>query len=144
MSNTISVECPCRYDYNSNEARLFTDPVTMAAEQQPLTIQGFTYPIFNPTDSIALSPKGEQLYYAPLDGFNLHQVDTDLLRNFSTTNEELAAAVDTVGSKEDASDGFTMDGYGRLYFGGVRAPCCSMGAGAMTSHEHPRSWSTIA
>lgn len=65
-------------------------------------------------DSIALDPRGEWLYFAPVTNLHMYRVRTADLRNPELSADELAARVETWAEKT-MSDGITMDTAGNLY-----------------------------
>jgi sugar lactone lactonase YvrE len=65
-------------------------------------------------DSIALDPRGEWLYFAPVTSLNMYRVRTADLRNEQMSAGELAGRVETWAEKT-MSDGITMDLAGNLY-----------------------------
>lgn len=67
-------------------------------------------------DGIAISADGALLYYCPLSSRHLFSVPTDLLRDKSIPDDEVAAAVIDLGEK-GASDGLETDDKGRVYAG---------------------------
>lgn len=107
------------YDLASNLARRFTS-VSTQASGVPLHILGRTYDNNSPSDSIALSADTNTLYYAALDGTSLYSLETQYLRDFSLTSQQLEAQVVEVGDKGDASDGMVMTDSNELYFGGLQ------------------------
>ncbi len=70
-------------------------------------------PQFN-SDSIALSPDREYLYYKPVTANTLYRVKTEVLRDASASPEVVAAAVETV-AQTFPTDGLWMDARGNLY-----------------------------
>lgn len=77
---------------------------------------GNTKPFSVASDGIALSPDGQTLYYCPLSSRHLYSVPTALLRDPSTSEAELSAAVKDLGEK-GASDGLSSDANGAVYAG---------------------------
>jgi sugar lactone lactonase YvrE len=67
-------------------------------------------------DGIALSPDSKKLYYTTISGRKLYSLDTELLSNFKTTDEEIASAV-TFEGENPACDGLAEDENGTIYFG---------------------------
>ena len=65
-------------------------------------------------DGIALSPKGDWLYYQALTGRTLYRVPTKLLRDPTFPDERIAIMVERV-AETGASDGLAMDDRGNLY-----------------------------
>jgi sugar lactone lactonase YvrE len=66
-------------------------------------------------DGIAISHDGKWLYYCPLSSRRLHRVSTDLLLDESAGDEQVARAVEDLGTRPFASDGLESDAQGRLY-----------------------------
>jgi sugar lactone lactonase YvrE len=66
------------------------------------------------SDSLALSPDGEYLYYKALTGNTLYRVKTEVLRKANADSSRVAAAVENLG-KTFPTDGFWMDSTGNLY-----------------------------
>lgn len=77
---------------------------------------GFSSPWLVAADGIALSPRGETLYYCPLSSRFLYSVDTAALRNPAIPEDELRGMVRTVVEK-GASDGLAADAWGNIYAG---------------------------
>jgi sugar lactone lactonase YvrE len=65
-------------------------------------------------DSIALDPRGEWLYFAPVTNLHMYRVRTADLRNLEMGAAELAGRVETWAEKT-MSDGITIDAAGTLY-----------------------------
>jgi sugar lactone lactonase YvrE len=65
-------------------------------------------------DGIALGPNAEWLYFHALSGRTLYRIATSLLRDPSVSDEQLAAAVQSLG-QTSAVDGMWMDLDGQLY-----------------------------
>jgi sugar lactone lactonase YvrE len=65
-------------------------------------------------DSIALDPRGEWLYYAPVTNLNMYRIRTADLRNEQLSAADLAGKVETFAEKT-MSDGITIDAGGTLY-----------------------------
>jgi sugar lactone lactonase YvrE len=65
-------------------------------------------------DSIALDPRGEWLYFAPVTSLHMYRARTADLRNEQLSAAELAGRVETWAAKT-MSDGITMDSAGNLY-----------------------------
>ncbi len=68
------------------------------------------------SDGIALSPDGTTLYFCALSSRTLYAVPTDLLRDPSATDADIAKAVRNLGEK-GASDGLEADAQGNVYGG---------------------------
>ena len=65
-------------------------------------------------DSIAISPKGDYLYYAPVASRRLYAVPTEALRDGSLSDAAVKAQVRDLGEK-GVSDGMAEDTAGRIY-----------------------------
>ncbi len=65
-------------------------------------------------DSIAISPKGDYLYYAPVASRRLYAVPTSALRDESLSDAAVKAQVRDLGEK-GVSDGMAEDTAGRIY-----------------------------
>ncbi|HEY6768128.1 MAG TPA: L-dopachrome tautomerase-related protein [Candidatus Sulfotelmatobacter sp.] len=74
-------------------------------------------PQFN-SDSIALSPDGQYLYYKPITAKSLYRIKTDILRDSMASAAKISAAVEKVGDIFP-TDGFWMDSVGNLYLSNV-------------------------
>jgi sugar lactone lactonase YvrE len=66
------------------------------------------------SDSIALSPNGQYLYWKALTGHTLYRIATEALIDATLAASELAARVERVGTTV-VTDGLWMDSAGRLY-----------------------------
>ena len=66
------------------------------------------------TDSIAISPKGDYLYYAPTSSRRLYAVPTAALRDENLSDAEVKRQVIDLGEK-GMSDGMAEDTAGRIY-----------------------------
>jgi sugar lactone lactonase YvrE len=67
-------------------------------------------------DGIALSADRSTLYYCQVTGRNLYAIDTAMLRNFNTPQEEISRAVRAVGSKRTTTDGMHADNKGNVFY----------------------------
>ena len=65
-------------------------------------------------DSIVLDPRGEWLYYGPVNGDRMYRIATKHLNDASLTPEALAAKVEDFGPKT-LSDGLSIDVEGNIY-----------------------------
>jgi sugar lactone lactonase YvrE len=70
------------------------------------------------TDSIALSPDGQYLYFKPLTGATLYRVRTDLLRDPAASSSKISGAVEKT-ADIFPTDGFWMDSKGNLYLSDI-------------------------
>jgi len=73
-------------------------------------------PMRTGADGIALSADRKTLYWCPLTDRNLYSIDTALLQDFSTPQEEIAEAVVDLGDKGTNSDGLGADNRGKIYY----------------------------
>lgn len=123
MSNTWGRGGVLIYNYNTNQARMFTDVTTQSEYPlNPIRINGTVLPINNPSDGIALSPDTRTLYYCALSGVHLYAVPTSVLQNFTLSDSEIAAQVTNLGVKSSQSDGLAMTSNGIMYFGRLSDP----------------------
>ncbi|MFN9971824.1 MAG: L-dopachrome tautomerase-related protein, partial [Phycisphaerae bacterium] len=67
------------------------------------------------SDGLALSPDGSYLYWQALTGRTLYRIRTEVLRDRSLSETQVAAAVEKVGTTV-VTDGMEMDANGILYF----------------------------
>jgi len=84
------------------------------AEAVTVMVEGREYKNPVNADGIALSPKGDWLYYQALTGRTLYRVPTKLLRDPTFPDERIAIMVERV-AETGASDGLAMDARGNLY-----------------------------
>ncbi|WP_235947990.1 major royal jelly family protein [Paenibacillus glycinis] len=80
-----------------------------AIDDKPVTLRGGA-------DGIALSADRSTLYYCPLTARNLYAIDTACLRDFRLPPEQIAGAVQAIGSKRTATDGMHADAEGNVYY----------------------------
>lgn len=73
-------------------------------------------PMRTGADGIALAADRKTLYWCPLTARNLYAVDTALLRDFSTPQEEIEKAVQDLGDKGTNTDGMGADNRGLIYY----------------------------
>lgn len=73
-------------------------------------------PMRTGADGIALSADRKRLYWCALTARHLYSIDTAVLRDFSTTDAAVAAAVVDHGDKGSNSDGLGADNSGLIYF----------------------------
>ena len=86
---------------------MFSDPVV-----KPVTAGG---PMKTGPDGVALSGDKKTLYWTNLTGNKLYSIDTALLRDFSTPEPVLQAAVKEVITLPSNTDGMTADRDGNIY-----------------------------
>jgi len=73
-------------------------------------------PMRTGADGIALSADRKTLYWCPLTARNLYCVDTALLQDYSTPDDEIAEAVVDLGDKGTNTDGMGADNRGNIYY----------------------------
>ena len=66
-------------------------------------------------NGIAISPDGNTLYWTVTTGLHAHSISTDLLRDPSANDADIAAAVRDIGNVGGNSDGIVTDAKGDLY-----------------------------
>jgi sugar lactone lactonase YvrE len=109
------------YDRNRRKSRRFEDKSTHAEQGADIRIHGVVQSELQdfPCDSIALAPDRNLLYYAPLGGFHLYSVETEMLRDFAKTSAEVSATVVDYGERPSNADGMTFSQNGTLWLGGL-------------------------
>ena len=117
------------YSKGSNSGRFYSGTSTKA---QPfattITINGMTYNFTAPSDTLALSPDTETLYYGALAGITMFSLPTILLSNFSTSSATLDAAVRAAFNRTSANgaltqcDGMTTSAQGSFFYGSFGNP----------------------
>lgn len=98
-------------------------PSTLSDSSYHFTVNGQEManaqgPVKINSDGIALSPDKQWLYYKPLTDNRLYRVSTDVLRDFHSTEAQIAAKVEDVG-RFVTTDGMEMDSDGNLYMGDI-------------------------
>ncbi|NWF69150.1 MAG: SMP-30/gluconolactonase/LRE family protein [Chloroflexi bacterium] len=73
-------------------------------------------PMRTGADGIALSADRQTLYWCALTARHLYAVNTAVLRDFSTTDAQVAAAVIDLGDKGTNTDGMGADNKGLIYY----------------------------
>lgn len=124
------------FDMNQRTSRRYSGPSTQPEASYNMIINGVNYGkmIFTtPTDGIALTDDHEALFYCEVQGTHLYRVPTSILSNFSSTNAEIDALVETIGTKEP-SDGMKYHN-GILYYGALTTS--TVYAVAINSTSHP-------
>jgi len=102
------------FDMRHNRSRRFND-LSMQGLESDYYSGGVKWHFNAPSDGIALSADLSTLYYCTLSSPKLYRIDTEILRDWSSTNEDFHNALHEVGSK-GYSDGMTTDSRGRLFF----------------------------
>ncbi|GAA0564839.1 L-dopachrome tautomerase-related protein [Chitinophaga japonensis] len=137
--NDVRVDTASRYAYltNSNEGGIFvvnlatgnirqvlqdhysvrSDPAyTFTVDGRELMKNG--QPVKIHSDGIALSPRGEWLYYKPLTDDKLYRIRTEYLQNEDLASADLEAHVEDLGHFT-TTDGMIFDEDGNLYLGDI-------------------------
>ena len=102
---------------NQHSSTLSEDQFLMFAQANPVyqTLPGYPPKAVNfAADGIAISADGKTLYYCPINGTKLYAVSTDLLRDRTKSDAQVAATVRIVTGKMP-SDGLESDAQGRVY-----------------------------
>ena len=98
--------------------RVLEDHPSTKAEAVTVTVEGREHKGPVHADGIALSPKGDWLYYQALTGRTLYRVPTKLLRDSALPDERIAIMVEKV-AEVGPSDGLAMDTKGTLYLASI-------------------------
>ena len=108
------------YGYDRNSAVRFVGPSTRhEINAETMTINNVTYRLATPSDGIALTPDGKELFYCALSGYHVYKVATDLLRTLKDSFEFNEEVLELSGTKVSQSDGLVFSRSGRLYFGAL-------------------------
>ncbi len=102
---------------NQDASVLAEEQFLMFAEGQPvyMTTPGYPPKAVNfAADGIAISADGQTLYYCPINGTKLYAVSTEMLRDRSKSDAQVAATVRIVTGKMP-SDGLESDAAGNVY-----------------------------
>ena len=112
------------YSLATNSARFFSGESTKV---QPfavsIIINGLNYNFSAPSDTIALSPDTQTLYYGALGGFTMFSVPTSVIANFSASIPEINAEVRAAFNRSSANgaltqcDGMTTSAQGSFFYG---------------------------
>jgi hypothetical protein len=105
---------------NTHESRRYTGPSTQRDPSYSLIVNGHNYGknIFTtPIDGIAITDDKQALFYCQVQGTTLYRLSTSILQNFTTTNTQIDAVVETLGTKEP-SDGMKYL-HNQLYWGAL-------------------------
>jgi len=109
------------YDSNTNTARRILDQHKFTNDEPHFffNIDDRTVlkngPMRTGADGIALSGDKDTLYWTNLTGNTLYSLDTDLLRDFTTSETVIENAVRVVTSLPSNTDGMTADRAGNVY-----------------------------
>jgi len=110
------------YDFTRNLSRRFSGVSTRINPSLAFIIDSVNYGTQNfttPSDGIALTPDGNELYYCALHSLDLFVVPTSALMNFSLTWQQISQEVVKVIEKDSPSDGLAMTSNGDLIYGGL-------------------------
>ncbi len=102
---------------NQHSSTLSEDQFLMFAEAKPVYMTAPNHPpkaVNFAADGIAISADGKTLYYCPINGTKLYAVSTDMLRDPSKSDAQVAATVRIVTGKMP-SDGLESDAAGNVY-----------------------------
>ncbi len=102
---------------NQHSSTLSEDQFLMFAEGRPVyqTLPGKPAKAVNfAADGIAISADGKDLYYCPINGTKLYAVSTDMLRDETKSDAQVAGTVRIVTGKMP-SDGLESDAAGNVY-----------------------------
>jgi len=119
ISETSGTGALLVYDYATNRARRWDSHPALSFENPlpPFVVEGFDINNLGPlpVDGLALAPHIDRVFFTPIHGVKLYSVSASLLRDFSTTNEQLDADVQDHGAKSSQCDGLTVSDDGMLY-----------------------------
>lgn len=108
------------YDFQQQKSRRYTGTSTMAEPDYVMIINGVYYGsnlFTTPVDGIAITDDQEALFYCNVQGTKLHRLPTSVLRDFSTTDEEITDSVEVMGTKQPSDGIIYLNGnliYGSL------------------------------
>lgn len=108
------------YDYVNGVSKRYTGTSTQRDPSYALTVNGINYgtdTFTTPVDGIAISDDGHSIFYCHIQKDLLYRLPTEVLRDFSLTDDVIDAAVEVLGKKEP-SDGMMYWG-GQLYWGSL-------------------------
>ena len=109
------------YDSNANKARRILDQSKFTNDEPNFFFNiGDRKVLKNGgmrtgADGIALSADKDKLYWTNLTGNHLYRLDTDLLRDMTTSETVIEHAVDLVTALPSNTDGMTADAEGNIY-----------------------------
>ena len=117
------------YSLGTNSGRFYSGASTKA---QPfattVVINGLSYNFPFPSDTLALSPDTETLYYGALGGYTMFSLPISVLSNFSASSDAIDAAVQAVFNRSSANgaltqcDGMTTSAQGSFFYGSFGNP----------------------
>eukprot|EP00466_Bigelowiella_natans_P010836 jgi/Bigna1/137628/aug1.40_g12336 len=113
--NDIVVDVDRNWAYISGVSTRINPSLAFIIDSVNYGTQNFT----TPSDGIALTPDGNELYYCALHSLDLFVVPTSALMNFSLTWQQISQEVVKVIEKDSPSDGLAMTSNGDLIYGGL-------------------------
>lgn len=108
------------YNYQEQTSRRYSGPSTAPDSSYVMIVNGVNYgttTFTTPIDGIAITDDHEAIFYCNVQGTELHRVPTAVLNDFSSSQDDITAAVEVLGTKQP-SDGM-MYRNGVLYFGSL-------------------------
>lgn len=109
------------YNYGLGISRRYSGPSTANDPNYVMVINGVNYGtnIFTtPVDGIAISDDSKAIFYCAVQNVYLYRLPTSILNDFSSTTEEITAAVEQLPGTKEPSDGIQYwDGV--LYYGSL-------------------------
>ncbi|XP_064601268.1 protein yellow-like [Liolophura sinensis] len=104
------------FDVRGRQSYRFEDPESMAPrESLPVDIDGTPFDPKLGINGIAMSSDFRYVYFSSINGLNLHQVPTSVLRNPAS---KISSAIRVVGVRPSQCDGMVY-GQDNLYYGGL-------------------------
>jgi len=101
-----------RTKFTQNEPNFFFNIPSKNYGIRPVLTSG---PMLTGADGIALSGDKKTLYWTTLTGHSLWAIDTEILRDFSKSEEQIQEAVRLVTTLPSNTDGMTADRDGNVY-----------------------------
>ena len=108
------------YDHSAGISRRYSGPSTAPDPNYALVVNGVNYgtDIFTtPIDGIGISDDQQAVFYCNIQGTDLNRVPTSVLNDFTTSDEDITAAVEVLGTKEPSDGMMYRDGV--LYYGSL-------------------------
>lgn len=108
------------YNFQEQSSRRYSGPSTMADPNYVMIINGVNYGtnlFTTPVDGIAITDDKEAIFYCNVQGAELHRVPTAVLLDFTSSDEDITAAVEVLGAKPPSDGMMYRDGV--LYFGSL-------------------------
>ena len=110
------------YNYNTDTSRRLTDNSTQiqwSDRGNIFHINGRSYNMMSPSDTIALDGDGKTLFYGALSGFDMYEIPTSVLRSFNLTDEEVASHIKKAFRRPSQCDGMTSASSPGVFFYGT-------------------------